>query len=237
MGTMKLFLKLISMILITLFLSCSNRKDFIFSLDVGPNIKIKELNNTFKIYQDSIKVDSGLKGFAAINLIFSGPDGISSFTYSKANNNGVLEYKNDTIKGSSLNSSNGEITLKYIPSFFGTQELHFKVQDRFQGADSCIYKVLSFKNLPPVAFCNVTPIRLVDPLEYEIDGSKSYDEDVNYGGGVVQYIFFINGQEIKTTKAFIKYIFPKPGQYTINLQVVDNDGAISNISTINQLID
>jgi len=219
-----------------LFTSCANRKDYITSLDIKPDIKIKEGDSLIKFYQDSVKLNPTLKGYSSIDLIFSGKDGISGLNFSKVSGNGYLRYKNDSITGNSLNPMDGEIVLKYIPIGVGISEYHFRVKDRFQGIDSCIFKILSFKNLPPVGKFSLYPIRIVDPFEYVLDATGSYDTDQNYGGGIISYIFFINGQTIKTSNPVIKFIFPGPGQYSISLQVVDNDNALSNIISQSELI-
>lgn len=224
------------MIVVIFLCSCSNRKDFISSLDVKPVIQIKENDSIYSSYQDSVKINPNLKRFSSIDLVFEGKDGISNLNYNKISGNGILEYKNDTILNKTLNPLNGEIIIKYIPLSEGLAQYHFIVNDRFQGSDSCSFNILSFKNLPPIAKCVVTPLKAVDPLEYSIDASTSYDQDQHFGGGITNYIFFVNGETIHTNSPIIKYIFPNTGQYSISIQVVDNDNSLSNVFNVSELI-
>jgi hypothetical protein len=223
-------------VLLFIFWSCSNRKDFIQSLDQKPKIYIKEYDSLLYFYQDSVKINRSLNSFSSIDLLVKSSEGISSLNFERTSGSGLLRFRGDSILNNSLNPVNGELILKYIPQKPGLSEYHFTVKDKFQGKDSVVYKVLSFINLPPIASCYVSPIKIIDPLEYEINASGSFDQDRNYGGGIVSYIFFINGQTIKTSQPVIKYIFSGAGQYSISVQVEDNDSALSNLFSTTVLI-
>ncbi len=77
-------------------------------------------------------------------------------------------------------------------------------------------------NVAPLASLSLDTIEGEAPLTVSMDGSASTDSD----GKVVSYSFNIsNGQEIVGTSSQASYNLTVPGDYTITLVVLDNDGA------------
>ncbi len=215
---------------------CTNRKDFIKSLDQKPIIWIKVGDSLRNFYQDSIKLNPTLNNFSSVNLTFSAKEGVYALNYVMKAGIGSLEYKGDSNLNGSLNTAGENTIVKFIPKGEGLSVLYFIVKDRFLGVDTAIYQVLSFKNLSPIANFILNPIKIKDPFEYEFDASASLDPDVHYGGGITQYKFTVNGQNIFSATPRVSYIFPGAGKYEVKLQVTDNDLTVSPVYLISVII-
>jgi len=223
-------------LLMSIVYSCSNRLELIQSLDIKPSLRIRVKDSLYHRYQDSIKLEKNLLGFSSIDLVDQSSEGLSNFFLRKVNGDGFFLFRSDTIKENILNPSSHEMILKFLPKELGISEYHFIVKDKFQVEDSVIYRIYSFKNLKPIADFQVKPLKIIDSLEYEITGEKSYDPDLNYGGSLIAYIFYVNGQVIKSYTPSIKFIFPLKGFYPIQFQVMDNDSSLSDLVSKSILI-
>jgi len=80
-------------------------------------------------------------------------------------------------------------------------------------------------NVPPVARFNMTPNTGSAPLEVSFDASASSDSD----GTIAAYNWVFNGDATGSGKT-VTHKFTKPGTYTIQLTVVDDDGATDSIT-------
>ncbi|MEO1256409.1 MAG: hypothetical protein AAFY41_16200, partial [Bacteroidota bacterium] len=69
-----------------------------------------------------------------------------------------------------------------------------------------------------------------------IDLSNSYDGDADFGGQISSYHWLIEGTEFSLTRDFIRFSFPEEGRYDIEAYVTDNNGAQSDVETIEVVI-
>lgn len=105
--------------------------------------------------------------------------------------------------------------------------LEFSITDKFNNTSKIVYNIFSFVNLAPIASLSYRHLGNTSKFEYELDASKSFDEDRNQGGNVEWYIFHVDAHEIRTKSNKIDYVFNKPGTYPVDLTVIDNQGKAS----------
>lgn len=90
-----------------------------------------------------------------------------------------------------------------------------------------------FNNAPPVAKIAVrtaTP-RATQPVAFDAGGST--DRESSYGGGIVQYLWtFSDGTGQTTTGPTVSHTFPKEGDASATVVVVDRQGASSAPATV-----
>ncbi len=85
---------------------------------------------------------------------------------------------------------------------------------------------------PNVVFTVNSP--LITGVEVSFDASSSYDPD----GYIVEYIWdFGDGRTLTTSKAVVTHVYEEPGEYTVTLTVVDNDGLKASVSKSIEVID
>lgn len=83
---------------------------------------------------------------------------------------------------------------------------------------------------PPIASFVFSPISAVTNEEIDFDASESRDVD----GEIVSYKWNF-GDGNASTGRVVKYAYSAPGEYTITLAVVDNDGLLSTYSKVVQV--
>jgi len=86
-------------------------------------------------------------------------------------------------------------------------------------AKSCTATFAEIPNEPPTATFTITPESGEAPLTVALDGSASTDTD----GNIVSYVWTSDGQKAKGQNA--KLTFSEVRDYTITLEVTDNNGA------------
>ena len=222
------------LITVSLFLmalsGCSNRIESIGTIPSFPSVKIIVKSSLKSFFRDSIKLSNPNFNTYGIELRLSDSDKYyNSLTYIFEKGNGKLVYRNDTLNIGLLPFMNYKCLVKFIPGSEGLTRLIFKATDQLNNSNSSALELLTFKNLLPIADLQVSPVKIIDPLEYLLDASRSYDPDHNFGGGIVQYIYQVDGQIIYTSKDQIKHIFSSPGVFTITIQAEDNDGGFSSV--------
>jgi len=213
-----------------LFASCKNRFEQIGAIPTSPAVRIFWNDTLHKSHVDSIKLSNINYRYFGIDLRLSDSDRYyTSLVYSFLQGSGKLVYRSDTLVGNLLPYDNYRCLLHYIPSSEGLSVMNFTVTDQLKNQSSAFLSLFTFKNLVPFSFLKVSPIKEVDPLEYLLDASASYDADRHFGGTIVQYIYQVEGQTIATSKSQIKHIFSVPGVYSVSIQTKDNDGGFSPI--------
>jgi hypothetical protein len=219
---------LLLIILPLIFQSCDKRHDYYNSINSTPVIEFRKFNTLdsyVKEFTDSTKkrnpvyeLEVNLSDEEALTLRYSA---------NIASDKIIMKNKNHFI-----------ITLDTTK--IGTHTFTFKSIDSFgkEGQESA--KIIVFKNLIPEAEFEIKNIGTLDPREYVIDASKSYDRDAKYGGKVVLYEYRIQqmGGNLfyslsNHPSSSIKYIFPEKGTYTIGVGCIDDEGAVSSIDGYN----
>lgn len=135
-------------------------------------------------------------------------------------------------------SLKGKIVLRFVPApeATGVQDFDLTFIDRFKKEANLTFRIVLFKNISPVAMVSATRVGAIQALEYQIDGSQSFDRDAKFGGRVIRWNYTIEGntkngsfiqklEGLSTPK--IGYIFPEEGRYSITVTVMDNNGTLS----------
>ena len=107
----------------------------------------------------------------------------------------------------------------------GIRRFKIIATDDFGKSNEINFNLVFVPNKIPVAKLKISHIGIIDPNEYIIDGSESFDGDVKLGGKPVQYEYNIDNlaSKKKDNDAPFKRIF-KEGKHKIRLRVKDNDG-------------
>ncbi len=131
------------------------------------------------------------------------------------------------------NTSNGEI-VNHVYTKAGTYKVMLTVTDN-DGASESIYKYITVnspgENIPPVASFEATKTVVVVNEEITFDASESYDSD----GSIVFYRWDWNGDGIfdnEYTQPYATHSFSEAGEYTVTLQVEDNNGSVNTYSVV-----
>lgn len=222
--------RLITLLILMALSGCSNRIESLGTIPSFPSVKIVVKSSLKSFIRDSVKLSNPNFNTYGIELRLSDSDKYyNSLTYRFEKGNGKLVYRHDTLNIGLLPFMNYTCLVKFIPDSEGLTRIVFKATDQLKNSNSSILELLTFTNLLPVADLQVSPVKIIDPLEYLLDASRSYDPDRNFGGGIIQYIYQVDGQIIYTSKDQIKHIFSSPGVYTLTIQTKDNDGGFSTV--------
>lgn len=218
--------------IVLIFTSCKDRFESIGTIPSSPAVRIFARDSLKSFVRDSIKLSNPNFNYYGIELRLSDSDKYyTSLTYSYNQGGGKILYRHDTLNVNLLPFDKDLCIVRFLPMAEGLTRMVFTATDQLHNSNSSTLELLAFKNLPPVSMLKVVPVQIIDPLEYLMDASSSYDPDRHFGGGISQYIYQVDGQVITSSKNQIKHIFSAPGVYTITLQTRDNDGALSTVSS------
>jgi hypothetical protein len=216
---------------------CDDRFLTLDALNTAPEIWLN--NSEDELVRDSVKTSlkHGEESFGfSIQYQDLGGSTVESISVS-SNNGGEVYYQGALVQGGishlDLPSvAEGEIYLTFLHDGPKTYDLEVTVSDKNGATDKVTLRLIAFDNISPSASLQVTHIGSagVGPYEYLLDGSESLDGDQQYGGAVQYYKFKIDDSEeiVKTVPSF-KHNFSGPGGHSVELQVVDNDGATSSV--------
>ncbi len=113
----------------------------------------------------------------------------------------------------------------------GNYTVTLTVMDNRNATDSVRKAVLvQSPNIPPVASLTFFPTRPVEGEFVQFDGSGSFDPD----GSLIDW-FWTFGDGSIGFGPFTSHVYFRPGNYTVNLTVTDNDGARGMTSVIIQV--
>ena len=220
------------MLLFLLPISCKDRFETIGTIPTFPKVKIFYLDSLLSYHRDSIKLSNPNFSYFGVDLRLSDSDRYyTSLSYSFTQGGGKFVDRSDTLTPFLLPFINFRCQLQFLPYSPGETNIIFLASDQLHNSSSATLSLFTFTNLLPISILKLTPLKTVDPLEYSLDASSSYDQDRHFGGAIVQYIYQVEGQTILTSQNQIKYIFSAPGVYTVTLQTKDNDGAFSSINS------
>jgi len=129
------------------------------------------------------------------------------------------------------NVASGEV-VQHAYSVAGTYKVTLTVTDN-DGASRSVYKYITVNspgtNIPPVAKFEVSKTIVVVNEEVSFDASSSYDSD----GSIVFYRWDWNGDgtyDNEYTQPYATHTFNEAGEYTVTLQVEDNNGSTNTYS-------
>jgi len=211
-----------------LFISCDTRADFNKDNDQPPVIQIRHDDINFQPLQsfsnqiyDSMKLSQvhyPLELNANTTLINPG------FQF----NINLIGSSSLNLISNQINSNSATRYYYFQPNGTGFKTVSFQVSDVYNLQSTATLQLLVFNNLPPIANFIATQTGQLDPLQFQIDASSSYDRDAKYGGTINTYEFTITpNYRVTTNQPVINYIFPKVGNYQIALRVQDNDSVWS----------
>ncbi|MBN8702745.1 MAG: PKD domain-containing protein [Bacteroidetes bacterium] len=201
------------------FISCDKRKDFGETLNKTPEVQVAPADSFFYTFsatrRDSIKTTK----VNSASYFFKISDEDEKIEP-------IVEFPTTAISYS-IDYSQSKIT------FFGFQlgnyDAVITAVDKY-GVEASPARINfeSFVNKNPIASLNYFILGILDPREYILNGQFSFDPDVRFGGGIVEYTFKVGSSyTVVTPNPSIKYIFPSAGTYPISLQVKDNDNSTS----------
>ncbi|MCA9369201.1 tandem-95 repeat protein, partial [Candidatus Woesebacteria bacterium] len=124
--------------------------------------------------------------------------------------------------------SNGTLTLngniaRYIPNsnYNGQDSFTFSASDSQNSSNvATVTLTITEVNDLPIAFFNTTPATGRAPLVVSFDASLSYDVE-----GELQSYLWDFGDGSTGLGALVNHIYQNPGEYTVVLQVIDQEGA------------
>lgn len=106
----------------------------------------------------------------------------------------------------------------------GNTSFSLDVTDSYGLTTSAHFDVNVIVNVTPGAFFTAWNSRGLDPHEITINASESRDWQEKWGGMIVLYEYYLNGQLLtQTDKNEIKYIVPEAGNYKVDVKVMDNE--------------
>ncbi|MGB4776460.1 MAG: hypothetical protein WBP45_14885 [Daejeonella sp.] len=213
---------LLFVLCITGIYSCSDQDDAIQNLNEPPVINI---DKDKKMLTDSLRYYTGENYFYNFKINMSDiNNNIWKCTYKTENGNFKVFYNGNELLLPSLRVDQKELNISVSPQEPGLNVIKFIAEDKFGKTDEAQLSLFLFDNLPPVASLEYVQL---SSLEYQFDGSSSFDQDKNFGGLVAGYYFEIGGIVYETPSPVIKHIFNNPGLYSIKLKVIDNNGSYS----------
>jgi hypothetical protein len=183
------------------------------------------------VFEDTLKMTGGAE--ALIPFTVEGDAGILSM--SKLDG-GIVYYNGLVLNNAAvdLQSPGGQLRLKALAP--GVHSFFVRAENEGGLSGTALVEVTAVENLRPEAALAVEQVDEAAPYHVRISAAESFDPDERWGGGIAAYRFTLDGVytlETAPNRASIDYIYPEPGDYTVRLQVQDNDGAWSEeVSTV-----
>ena len=226
-----------------LLAACDKRKEAIEKFSMPPEISFgyenssdKKMGNTVT---DSLKLNSANQpnqiikpghrshNIKSITVKYDNKNkDIASIKFTSSSRNANLFYHGHRVIDFLPIDAN-ELKLDFENDAEELTSLEFSITDKFNNTSKIVYNIFSFVNLAPIASLSYRHSGITSKYEYELDASKSFDEDRNQGGSVEWYVFHVDAHEIRTKASKLDYVFNKPGTYPVDLTVIDNQGKAS----------
>ena len=222
--------------LLVVLAGCDEREKYIKELNDLPVIGFGKLDAGAVLLKDSMKMGlkSGQKYYELSLRVTDKNNNIVSVLTSWQSGEGTISQDGNLVgAGGLLIPAEGIVNLRIVPKSLALNRIAFVVTDKLNATGRADLELMSFNNLAPVARYSLKSLAVIDPLEYEIDASKSFDRDAKFGGTVERYYFYVNDVEIAVRSAAqpkLKWIFEDKRQYKITVKVQDSDGAYGEVS-------
>jgi len=122
-----------------------------------------------------------------------------------------------------------EFQISIVSEALGLHTVEFDLSDELGKITRGKVNIDVFVNEPPVAVISddAKYVGVNSINEYEISAEESYDQDSDYGGRVVQYVWSVNGGDEFITEDDHFNQSLSQGGYEITLRVIDSDGVSS----------
>jgi len=236
MNSMKKSFKRVAIVLLSAvtIVACNKRDDYFASINSEIEVLLSgqdnewHLSNEYSaVLSDSVKVGKNY----IISTQITSTKSIKSVIISKPSI-GQISYKGVEISYSESIDINLVDQLVYKSNSIGTVKITIKATDVYDREIEAELHLTVFDNLPPIARLKIIHVDNLDQYEYQFDASESFDQDSEFGGGIVQYLFTIDSLEIMYPDSKMNHIFSQSGNYDISVKCWDNKGAVSNTFTI-----
>lgn len=206
--------------------SCNNRLDPLKKANTSPKFTINGADNIWvsnEAKEYSSTLNDSVKIFRKYKINYKIEKEEQASIFLKTNGfKGLTEYNNESI-GDSIEILVGEGKLEYTPYVEGLNSFNYTITDPYKNSSSVSVNLTCFENLLPVSNFDVSLKAINDPLEYEIDSRSSFDADTKFGGGILRYRLMVDLDTMYNASGLFHYIFNNQGNYTIGVQVMDND--------------
>jgi hypothetical protein len=206
--------------------SCNNRLDPLKEANTSPLFNVNGANNIWaseEAKEYSTIINDSVKIFRTYSFNYKIEEEEQATVFLKTDGfKGKTEYESESI-GDSVEIIVGEGILEYTPYIEGLNSFNYTITDPYKNSSAVSINLTCFENLLPVSDFEVTLEGINDPLEYRIDSRSSFDADAKFGGGLLRYRLMIDLDTIYNPSGLFHYIFNQQGNYTIGVQVMDND--------------
>ncbi len=208
---------------------CDDSFDALNAVNSAPEISFSP-DKAVEQFSDSVKVSPkvGTLQYSGHLYFHDKEDGVNALQFIFTKKEGEFY-----VEGEKLEEGVPYITGKIddagytiIPgSGLGLYQIKISIIDNLASEKQATLKLVAYDNLEPVAKLAVSKLGILSDLQYSFDASDSYDRDVARGGGIVRYLFIVNGVDLPVVDLpLINYIFPQTGGYEVRVMVQDNDG-------------
>ena len=203
-------------ILAFLLSSCDPPKDYFLTINCDPVVELKTGTGYFPELSDQHKLSLGRN----YSCIFRYIDDQEAYT---------LDTRSISGSGS---CEVVDSTFYYLPDTTGQHFIELVFTDPYGGKATCKINLDVFWNYPPVAFFTYSTENGI----LSVDASESFDQDQEYGGYIIKYKFFLDGNEYPLNNPFFTQNIDPEIIHILKLQVQDNDGEwsgmVSDIITV-----
>lgn len=223
-------------ILITVFVSCEKRTDFYGDENIAPSISISSVNNSWSQSDDYFYIiNDSLKKGNDYALAFRHFDNLGKQKIKVSQpSQGKFYLWGDEIDYDTffIHNKNYDMFSYVNNDSLITEHITLSVIDPYDREGSCILNLTVFDNLLPYANFQINSLDNLNPLEYEIDASSSFDSDLKYGGGLINYEYVVDNDTTYDPYNKMNYIFPEVRNYVVSVRAMDNDSVWSDFVTI-----
>lgn len=223
--------KYIYIVLITFTLNgCDDLGDAVEGTDTALSIGFKKGSTLVTSRTDSVKISlkSQEKAKAYSFVLKDADNKVANVTYKFVTGQGEV-FQSGAKTSGALSTKAGTTQLSVEPFNLGVNVIEFKATDKLNRIAHATLELIAFENIPPQAVLSYERRLEKGFFHYKISGENSVDGDQKYGGGIVKYIYTIEGKTIETDKNSIDWVFGDYRDYEVTLQVQDRDGAKSTI--------
>ena len=214
--------------------ACDDLGDAVEDTDTAISIGFKKGSTLVTSITDSVKISlKSQKKAKAYDFVLKDADNkVTNVTYKFVTGDGEV-FQSRAITSGALSTKAGTTQLSIEPINLGMNVIEFKATDKLNRIATATLELIAFENIPPQAVLSSGRRLGKGFFHYYISGKNSVDGDQKYGGGIVKYIYTVEGKTIESDKSEIYWVFGDYGDYEVTLQVQDRDGAKSTIQRSN----
>ncbi len=204
--------------------SCDKRENLFEKYNEKPVLQVEKQRELVENLTDSIKI-----GFDMSYKMIIQDEGAVLISVDEIEGGEIiLKNGNDTLHfGKGIIPCKGNMLFKANSS--GLVVGRLLMTDMFGAKKVFNFELKAFDNVRPQ--CKLSVLKIPEYSQYEtiISLENSFDPDLRFGGGIIEYEYRVgNYYTLKTTEfKKINHIFPGPGTYMIKCRVKDSNNAWS----------